>query len=334
MLENNIELHITMLGARGAGKTSLLASVYGQFEKHVKDLYLQLTPDFKTSSVLRDKLGELESALDDLIVSGPTGGGVMQTFNFGIGIPFKTVNFKLIFRDYPGGWVKDKPTEVISYIKKSDVIFWAIDTAALVENRGRFCEAINSIDTITDFFKRALKELPCDQKKLILLVPIKCEKYMRNTDDIKKLCLLIEDKWSEFLNLIKTNDPSEERFALAITPVQTLGNVQYAYTDDSDADNPKFVFTRTSKNHPYQPKHVEQVLFYSLAFLVRRYMQIKQERISWLDSMKYSWYRFFGGKPNQHFGAAVLHLVSHQNRNEREGFKILHGKNLLEPPSK
>jgi GTPase SAR1 family protein len=332
MSESNIELHITMLGARGVGKTSLLASVYGQFEKNIKDLYLQLTPDFKTSSILNDKLAELESAVADQIVTGPTNTGEMQTFNFGIGLPFKSPDFKLIFRDYPGGWIRDKPEEVIKYIRKSDVIFWAVDTAALVENGGKFSESINSIGAITDFFKHALRELPVGEKKLILLVPIKCEKYMGNFDDIRKLRLLIEDKWTGFINLIKTADHSEERFALAITPVQTLGNVLYAYTDDVDPVNPKFVFTRTTKDHPYQPKHVEQVLNYSLAFLVRRYMQVKRGRMGPLAWIKYRLQEFFGGKPDKHFGFAALNLVDHQCRDESQGFKILHGKNLLDPP--
>jgi len=332
MSENNIELHITMLGARGVGKTSLLASVYGQFEKRVKDLYLQLTPDLKTSNLLNDKLAELESAVSDQIVTGPTNTGQMQTFSFGIGLPFKKPDFNLIFRDYPGGWIRDKPEEVIAYIRQSDVIFWAVDTAALVENGGRYSESINSIGTITDFFKHALQEMPVEQKKLILLVPIKCEKYMGSFDDIRKLRILIEDKWTGFINLIRTADPNRQRFALAITPVQTLGNVLYAYTDDADTTNPKFVFTRTTKDHPYQPKHVEQVLYYSLAFLVRRYMQIKRGRMGSLAWIIYRFNEFFGYKPDKHFGVAALHLVSLQNQDENQGFKILHGKYLLAPP--
>ena len=258
----------------------------------------------------------------------------MQTFNFGIGLPFKKSAFKLTFRDYPGGWVKDKPEEVASYIRQSDVIFWAIDTAALVENGGKYSETINSILTITDFFKHALEELPVNQKKLILLVPIKCEKYMKEYEDRKKLRLLVEDKWTGFINLIKSADPASERFAIAITPVQTLGSVKYAYTDDADPASPKFVFVRTSKDHPYQPKRVEQILFYSLAFLVRRYMQIKEHRMSKWEWIIYRLREIFGGKPDQYFGAAAITLVREQCQDESEGFKILHGKNLLDPPNK
>jgi len=338
MPENNaIPLHITMLGARGVGKTSLLASVYSQFERHTDQLHLQLSPDHATSNELNDRLAALESSLDDHIVTGPSNTGDMRTFEFGVGLPFKTADMSLTFRDYPGAWVSSDSKAVTDYIRMSDVIIWAIDTAALKSNKGQYSESINSVGKITEFFKHALKNLPDNEKKLILLVPMKCETWVAfpgypNLQEIKLLRTLIEDKWSNLVNMLKTIDPKAEKFALALIPVQTLGNVKYAYTDDSDPANPKFVFTRTSREHPYQPKHVEQILNYSLAFLIRRYMEKKQQQMSMIDWLVYRLQEFFGNDPNTHFGQAVMNLVRSQCRDENLGFKILHGRTLLDPP--
>ena len=340
MSDNNpIQLHITMLGARGVGKTSLLASVYSEFERRTSELYLQLNPDFATSNELNDRLAALQSSLEDHIVTGPSNTGDMRTFEFGVGLPFKTPDVNLTFRDYPGAWITSDPQSVTEFIRSSDVIIWAIDTAALKTNKGQYSESINSVGKITEFFKHALQNLPEAEKKLILLVPMKCETWLTfpsypNIHEIKTLRTLIEDKWGNLINLIKNIDPGAERFAVALTPVQTLGKVKYAFTDDSDPVNPKFVFTRTTKDHPYQPMHVEQILNYSLAFLLRRYMSIKEEQMGMMDWLVYRIQELFGNDPNAHFGNAVMDLVRKQCRDEGQGFKILHGRNLLDPPSK
>ena len=57
----NNELRITMLGPRGVGKTTLLASMYSEFDNMVKNINLTLTPSQATSSTLQQRLAELKS---------------------------------------------------------------------------------------------------------------------------------------------------------------------------------------------------------------------------------------------------------------------------------
>ena len=103
---------------------------------------------------------------------------------------------------------------------------------------------------------------------------------------------------------------------------QTLGKVKYSHIEEENDGDFKFVFVRTSKDHPYQPKDVEEVLKYSLPFLLRRY----------IDSLTF-WERManiFKGSPQKKIGAAINKLVKEKKESEHQGFKILHGRRLLD----
>ena len=315
-------LRITMLGGRGVGKTSLLASVYGQFENHVRELYLQLKPDVPTISVLTEKIQELQRANDTITTGGIGTTTDMRGYSFGLGLPFQKSEMTLYFRDYPGEWVRNNPKEVIQYIRESDAIWLAIDAAALMEKKGAYHESINRSDLIIEFFKHALEDLPRDHKKLILLLPIKCESYMDGGERTKDLRHAIEDKYGSLVEKIKKFDEYGRRFTIAITPVQTLGKVKYSHIDEKEDGNYEFVFVRTSKDHPYQPKDVEEVLRYSLPFLLKRYI----ESLSLWDRA----INVFRGNPQKQIGAAIQKLIKDKKEDERQGFKILHGKRLLD----
>jgi hypothetical protein len=315
-------LRVTMLGGRGVGKTSLLAAVYSQFENHVRELFLQLRPDVQTSLTLTEKKQELEQANDTITTLGVKGSVDMRRYSFGLGFPYQEPEMTLHFRDYPGEWVYQKPEEVIQYIRESDAIWLAIDAAALMEKKGLYHQEVNRSDLIVEFFKHALEGLPDDHKKLILLLPIKCESYMDGDVKTKDLRRAIEDKYGSLVEQIKKVDEFGRRFAIAITPVQTLGKVKYSHVEDDSNGNFKFVFVRTSKDHPYQPKDVEEVLRYSLPFLLRRYI----ESLSYWERIKNT----FKGNPHKKIGAAIRKLIKEKKENEYQGFKILHGRRLLD----
>jgi GTPase SAR1 family protein len=59
------ELKITMLGARGVGKTSILTALYDQFASTIGKVDLQLTADDETMNLLDNRLGQLKALLDD-----------------------------------------------------------------------------------------------------------------------------------------------------------------------------------------------------------------------------------------------------------------------------
>ncbi|MGB5714320.1 MAG: hypothetical protein WBM44_25840, partial [Waterburya sp.] len=88
------ELKITMLGASGVGKTTLLTAMYEQFESNIGNTNLQLTPDDESAAILQDRLIELKSLVDVFeardrmglkrteAMAGPES---LRSFTFGLG---------------------------------------------------------------------------------------------------------------------------------------------------------------------------------------------------------------------------------------------------------
>jgi hypothetical protein len=165
------ELKITMLGASGVGKTSLLTAMYEQFESTIGRTNLQLTPDEESSAILQERLVELKSLLDDFEAMGgiqnteaPAGPESLRSFVFGVGKKGKESSLNLHFCDYPGGYHAAKASAeerkfVKNLIADCVAVIIAIDAPALMEANGRWHDAINRPQQMTDLFKTAYQEL-------------------------------------------------------------------------------------------------------------------------------------------------------------------------------
>ena len=303
-----VTFKITMLGARGAGKTSLLAGILDEFQSHAKDLWLQLSPDDSTRIALSNTLAELRSAVETITVGGYSGTTQLRTYDFELGLPLREPVIKLEFKDYPGEWFNDieKSENIINYIRESNVVLWAIDAAALMEKDGAYDETFNNTMNIRSLVAKAFQKWPINHKKLFLLVPIKCETYLkdgRSAELLKK----IEDAYACTL---KQNDHD---MGLAITSVQTLGNVRFHHIEKGP-NGVLFVHSRTSRDHPYAPKHVDQIPNYILPFILRRYLG----QTSIADN-----------NVRKNFELAIQEMSIKRIRSEQEGFKILQGEKLI-----
>lgn len=310
-----------MLGSRGVGKTSLLASVYDQFDSAVRNIDLALTPDTKTSGILQKCLSDLKSMADTFTPKGGIGGtsGVME-FVFDLGTIGKSPELRLIFTDFRGGLIEEDPEKIQGLLRESDVILLAIDAPAMMEKRdansgkpeGRWHEKINLPTTITALFKKFTQNL--NGTKLLLLVPVKCESYLQSEKDAKNLLSVLEQCYQSILSdLSKEKLPSQ--IAVAVNSVQTLGNVRYSSINILPSGGPQFSF-RKFKSPAYEPKDVEEVLKYTLGFSIKKY----------LDNMPW-WKRIF--KLTRHFENAVKKLATDRTDDPKRGFKIIQGHHLL-----
>lgn len=271
---NQKKFNVTMLGPRGVGKTSILAGMYDQFEKSAKNANLSLTPDAKSSARLSQKLGELKAQTDTFrALNGIAGTADSQFFNFELGLQFQEPEMNIVFQDYPGGWFSGEDSEkskiVENAIRDSQMIILAIDSPALMAQKGKWNESINQPRQMSDFFKRAFRGI--DSKKLVLLVPVKCESYVQDKDEIQKLSLAIKKSYNSLITQFQS-DILSKKLAVGIAPIQTLGNVRFSYYKSTD-NIPEACFT-VCKNHnsPYDPKNVEQVIFYMLNFVLSQYL--------------------------------------------------------------
>ncbi len=261
------ELKITMLGHRGVGKTSILTAMYEQFESTIGATGLQLTPDPESSALLSKRLGELKALLNDFEATGGLEGTEEpQSFTFGLGKIGAKPSLQLIFQDFPGGYLDQKDGEFVQKVMtECAAVLIAIDTPALMEKKGQWHDLMNRPKQILDFFKRTYADLK--EPRLVILVPIRCEKYLQNEQDAKKLLERIKDKYSDLLRFFSSENLIT-KVACVVTPVQTVGTVVFSNIKEIDG-TPHFYFRKINHEAEYSPQDSEQPLRYLLCFLLK-----------------------------------------------------------------
>lgn len=310
------ELKITMLGHRGVGKTSILTAMYEQFESTIGETGLQLTPDAESSALLSKRLGELKALLNDFEAAGGLEGTEEpQSFKFGLGKLGGKPNIQLIFQDFPGGYLQNHLEFVENAVKECAAVLIAIDTPALMENNGRWHDLINNPKQITDFFKRTYANL--EEPKLVLLVPVRCEKYVQNEQDAKKLLERIKDKYSGLLRLLSSENLLT-KVACIVTPVQTVGTVFFSQIKEIDG-RPHFYFRKINYEAEYSPQDSDQPLRYLLRFVLKLHLDAKR---GWLSRVR----RWFGW--DEYLKEAAR--KSAEKCKSTGGFAILQGENRLD----
>ena len=118
-------------------------------------------------------------------------------------------------------------------------------------------------------------------EKLVLLVPLKCERYFFE-QRMDKVLSRIETVYSELIALFKQNG----RIACAVTPILTLGGVEFDHIMKEGGTIPltvegcpKEVVYRFRGDKPkYNPVFCVQPLYYMLSFLAAQYGREKKNR--------------------------------------------------------
>src|SRR4051812_12002071 len=221
------ELSITMLGPSRVGKTSLLVSMYQHFQKTAAKAKLQLLPDDETMEELDEKLGELQDMVQSPIPThGVLGTGDPRKFTFAFGRIRQPLTSELSFHDYPGAYTHDKDQRSIvrKEVQQCMVTLVAIDAAALMEARGDYHQRLNKVAVVTDIFKNAYNQI--EEPRLVILAPVKCEKYMQEGQSEELLTSVMEG-YEDLLSFFGTEE-FKDKVAVVVTPVQTVGTLQFA----------------------------------------------------------------------------------------------------------
>ncbi|MTF40582.1 TRAFAC clade GTPase domain-containing protein [Cyanobacterium aponinum] len=275
-------LKVTMLGHAGVGKTSLLCAMYDQFDRIIGKTNLQLTPDDDTKTILDQRLKQLkESAQQNSIKirGGLESTTTARTYNFDLGKTGVTPSIELQFQDYPGDYcVNENLQEVEKFIKESVAIIIAIDTPALIENNSQWHEELNQPQVIYDLFKSSFADL--DSPKLVIFAPVKCEKYLRESTGENQLVTTIQEKYSNLLSFFRS-DALVPHVAVVMTPVETLGSVDFSRVEEDQNHQPIFYFRKPNPNLFYEPKNSDQPLRYLLRFLLKLHLQ--KRKMSFLE---------------------------------------------------
>ncbi|MEA3314385.1 MAG: hypothetical protein U9Q30_00835 [Campylobacterota bacterium] len=310
-------INITMIGASGVGKTTLLTSMYNEFNRDFSyGNHLKLTADEDTQMKLDKKLSMLVSQInDDDIVMTPQleGTDKVEEFKFVLSRHIKSKErLNLLFRDFPGGYLKTQRNKVREIIEKSQIILIPIDTSALMEEQSRFNELVNNTNSILEMYQD-LTSLFERRERLIIFVPLKSEKSLYAKENIFEI---FEKKYQGILDFFD-GDTVRKKNSVIFTPIKTLGSIFFSKIDDSNKQIPKFVYKARVANPQYLPENCDQPLRYIVSFALKQDMQNKS-----------FWNRFNSKKiDNETLETSFKKYLDSCRRDEQ--FKILLNRDLL-----
>lgn len=278
------EYKITMLGPSGVGKTSLLTAMYEKFEDTAGKLQMTINPDSDTQIQIQKCLTNLKSLTKKSnnikIQPGQGVKGSIEPFSFyfDLCISGNPSSLRLHFQDYPGGWIASNPEklgQVTDFVRESVAVLIPIDATAMMEKNSQYHTLINQPGIVTNVIKKAYTNL--DSPRLVILAPIKCEKYLRGEGEqqrerVKQLSECLDREYQRIIQFLKA-ESLFSKVAVVKIPIQTVGNVILSTIEEEEEEYPVFYFRRTGINAKYEPKDSEQPIKYLLQFILKLHQE-------------------------------------------------------------
>lgn len=324
------EMKFAILGPSGAGKTTLLACMAKEFERVSPGTILPadesafgtLTNAYK--SLMRDANNSATRQFERSI----EGTSMLREFLFHI--VGRSAVLPVRFYDFPGGWIipgNSNNKTVIDIVKGSAVIIVVINTPYLMEFDGKYIDDGCAVDEIEWVIKRSLEG--DSSERLILFVPIKCEKYLETPELRDNLHKSVKRAFQNTL-MLTSNPLYTNRLAMALLPVQTVGNAKFARFKIASQDGrvEREVYRKPDPHSRFSPQNVEQPMRYLMSFLLEQYARNK-EKGSWYD--KFLSFIFREGDLRE--VAEYIRSGIKSDNDLSTGFEIFCGRELIGLPS-
>lgn len=243
---------IIMLGGRRTGKSTILSTLIHSLNDKVSHLVkISDNTPYGASSGMDVPLHEKRIEIDNYLRNRQKFGNNSQfivdmnrnkeeaTYNLEASVQ-GAARIGFDFVDVPGEWMK--PThefypKLQKHIDESDVFVIAIDTPYLMQDENPNINTVwNRTVEITNLMSKIKIESPED-KKLILFVPVKCEKWVHE----KRINEVTERLQKAYKVLINTwvSNPSVEMWVM---PILTAGGLEHTRMLDA------YRFFRTDKD--------------------------------------------------------------------------------------
>ena len=289
------ELYFTVLGPSGAGKTTMLACMYNEFEDLRPGM---LVPDAQTSRIMQIAYSRLKNSANSASSEFETaieGTEDMREYRFDI--KGRTETLPIRFYDFPGGWMdssKKEYAKVEEIVRKSAAILVAVNTPYVVEEDGLYAEDGINGSTIQNLITNSyitgdIKNKNISPNKLILLVPIKCEKYTKTIEDTRRMCAKLKEKGIFKRTVGLMNNPVyADNTAMAILPIHTVGNAEFEkFKKDRDGKIVGEVYKKV-QGKTFSPMDTEQPIRFVMSFLLNEIARIKSDEMN-NDKKRFPW---------------------------------------------
>ena len=284
-------LSICMMGPRSVGKTTVLTSIFHESQSQIcegSSIYLKALDE--NTSMLNNYHTMLVDAVAKKNASNLPASNTISEFLFGLGLAGRSESVKLKIRDFPGEYltssIKKDRDEVYNVMANATVILIAVDTPYLMEDNGKFNAEKNKIDIVTHYMKDNVTAV---KDKLVLFVPLKCERYMHE-GKLQQVSECTKMAYRELTDFFSKNN-----IASFVTPIITLGGIEYDHMDVSNTagDVGKVAVFRPWEVRPeYKPLFCPQPLYYLLTYVANYYEWQKKQKKAFLDSFMDSFYSF------------------------------------------
>ena len=327
-----IPMKVCMMGPRAVGKTTILTAIFNDTQENLgitTNLLLNAEGDTGTELINRkhylNAIFANRTQITDKPAAGLAGTSTVNTFDFAFGLKGKDPRIDLEIKDFPGEYVLDRPQEVIQFINESAAVFVAIDTPHLMEEEGKYCEVKNRPSVITDFFKKQ----SMTGEKLVLFVPLKCERYFFE-DRMNEVLHRVEEVYGDLIAMFKAS----EKVACAVTPILTLGDVEFDQFKKTMSGNtallgngcPEEAMYRFRGSSPkYNPVFCVQPLYFMLSFLSAQYSREKKNR-KFIDRVFSSIYSLF--ESDEELFDEILRMEKNR-RTDLPGYEVECGADLF-----
>ncbi len=276
-------INICMIGPRGAGKTSLLATMYKMVQQNLGGK-LRFEPLNKEAfMILNDKYINLQKMVDKpaytRVVNDEEGTKEIQEYSFGLDLVGKGGKRKKItlvkFFDTPGAMTEKMSEELEKRIQESQIIINAIDTGVMMKADILNAEKFNGYARV----KRLLEDNAfIDAKnKLVLFTLIKAETWITDRDNKKHVAAdigYLSKKFEQQCQCLTDLFPESASRLGIFCPVETLGCVEFSMITKNDEGNELVHYKRVfGKN--FSPRHVQLPLYYAICFTLSEWCKNK-----------------------------------------------------------
>lgn len=297
------QINILMLGGKRCGKTTVLASMFGEINKALAGTPLSLEVDDETRRELIRAKESIEKKMEDFkkpltrveVDDNPT--SAMKPYKFKLTVDKNRIPFQIY--DIPGEWLtNDNQSKVKALVKECQVILIAIDTPYLFskmtsEGYGIYHEEYNKPLEIANFFKTSLSTDNI-KDRMILFVPIKCERYYHLTNTPKlniskrnymqELVDAVSNGYKDLLYYLRSTAALVNNCTLAITPILSAGGIDFVrfHTDEETGkvvslyQKPEFL---PDSEQGYNPKFCEQPMIYALIYILQAFEQSSSQAL-------------------------------------------------------